>query len=150
MKIKDFIILSIAIVSVLSCGSDDSDSPNSPTPGTETGKTYTLSKTVDSGASTFTINLTDLKNSIDKVDCSATWISVSEVKDNSNTPSVKVNVLENTTKEQREANIYVTDVKKNNVILTIIQNASSNTEEDHDIDDKHDDESDNPAYSRKR
>lgn len=129
----------------MACGGSD-DKKDDPV---ISGKTYTKSVTLDAQGTEQTVTLNDLKSKIDDVSNSYQWLTVRIDPYTSGSPSVAVSAEANTGTDARSGNVTITAISGDKVILTVAQNPAP-TPHTYGIDDPHDTESDQSAYSRRR
>lgn len=90
------------------------------------------------------ITLTDLTTAISSIDTSVSWLTVTQQSYTSGSPTITVKAEANTQETARQATIVITATNGDQVTLTITQDAK----EPSNIEDVHNTESDQPAYSR--
>lgn len=127
---KKYILLAIVAfacnVLLVSCGggggSDDSGgSSGGVTPTTPTPRTYTQSITIDANNYSQTINLSDLKTNIVSAVSSKSWVTLTRNSYTSGSPSITIDVSENTSTSSRTCDITVTASDGNKVIIHLTQ-----------------------------
>ena len=91
----------------------------------------------------FTLDI--LKKAIKSIDYSATWLSVQQNAYTSGAPSVKITVQANPTADPREATVSIIATNGDQLTLTVTQEGKISDS----IEDIHNTETDQPAYSRK-
>ena len=144
---KIFLLAVAVILTMASCGGSDKKE-NSPVNPVAEGKTYQQSVTINSQGTQQTVTLTNLRNKIDDVKNTNTWLTVLIGTYTSGSPNIVLSAEENTNNQTRNGNVTITSVSGDKVILTVTQQKEE--EQNTGIDDSHDIPTDKPAYSRRR
>ena len=143
-----YCIFIICMTCVTACGGSSEDSRNNPV---IEGNTYRQSISVGAEAAQQTVTLVDLHAAIDDINQSATWLSATKMSYTSGSPRILLTIEENSSTQERQANITIIDTYKNTVFLTVKQvKAGDPTPVLSGIDDPHDTPSNQPAYSRQQ
>lgn len=147
--IRIYLIALLGMLFLLSCGGgSDADDNNSG--GGSTEHTYRQSVTVSSLGGPVTVILNDLKSAVSSVTPTPEWVVVSPQAYSSGAPSLLLEVEENKTTSERQCEVLIVAASGNKVSLTIRQNASSGSETGSGMDTPHNEQTDQPAYTRRR
>ena len=138
VKYMGIVLLSFLIIC---CDGDDKG-------GVPGGRTYTKTVNVAAEASQLTVTLKKLNAEISNIGQSESWVVATKEAYISGSPSILLEVSTNTSNQEREAKITITDVNYNVVILKVKQEKAGETPIDSGIDAIHNETTDQPAYSR--
>ena len=122
------------------------------------GQTFRQTYNVAADGGQQTVTLTSLVTSISNIEQGDTWVVATKMSYTSGSPSIRLDIEENTEMQVRQTNITITDNSANKVILTVKQVKPGETPEPNPepeqektgIDYPHNTESDQPAYSRQQ
>ena len=139
-QIKSLFLTMVALMGLLACGGDEPDPILEPQVFQRS-----LQLPAEEGQQTYTAS--DLKVGISIVQETASWLTVETLAYSNGSPKVEIEYDANTGGE-RQAMVTLTDVNNNKVFLTVTQEALITPVPG--IDDPHDTQSDQPAYSRQQ
>lgn len=139
-----FALMGLFLTTACGGGGDD-DNRQEPTPSAP--HSYTQSESVAAAGGEQTVTLTSLGSAVSKVEGNPSWLSVVPQFYSSGAPTIKLIVSENTETTERKSAIIITAASGDKVILTVTQAAGS-IAGGNDIDDIHNELTDQPAYSR--
>lgn len=149
-KLKYLSFMLMGLLLLCSCPGPDPD------PTTDITDPQTFSQTVNVSAekSTQTVTLSNLKLAISNISQSDDWCKATIQSYTSGSPSIKLEIAENTTGNARHSNIVITDTYGNKVLLAVNQvkkgdtpNPNPDTNKNG-IEDSHDVVTDQPAYAK--
>ena len=116
--------------------------------GTTVPKIYYQTVTIPAEGGTHTITLSDLNVSVTSISSTPEWIVISPEYYTSGTPTIKLEVKPNTNTIGRECTVTILAASGEKVQLTVKQQAAAAPT--YGIEDAHDEQSDNPAFSPRR
>ena len=142
------------IILLAACGGGDGDETRSNTGGggnsgggsSSRPMTYTQSVTVPASKGEQVLTLSNLSSAVSTVSSSPDWMVISPQFYSSGAPTLKLEFEENSVMSTRECNVTVTASSGDKVVLTITQQAADKSA----IDDLHNEQTDQPAYSPSR
>lgn len=150
MKQSAFKILAlICLLAFAACGKDEKTTTTNGGGGggggsAPTSQSYSQSVTIPAQKGEEVITLLNLSSSVSSVDTTPSWLVVSPQYYSSGAPTLKLEFEENTEAEERSCTVTIYASNDDKVNLTITQKG---TEEKTGIDDVHDQQTDQPAYS---
>lgn len=144
--IKMLLLIAMSILSLMSCGGND-DNPVIPdTPPVYTSKTFQQSFSFSSWeGDNQSVVLSNLSTAVGKIEKNAAWLTVEKESYSNGAPSVKLTVTTNDDTKERSTAVTITANNGDKVELTVKQPGRS-----YGIDDPHNNQSDQPAYSRQQ
>ncbi len=132
--IKILASLCVATIVLAACGGGDGGGSSSdPINIDPTGKTYTAELELPAEASAQTVNLDKLTSAISTIQCSESWLTVTQQAYTSGSPQVNLSWTENTTDNERKCIVTVTTSTSEKLIISVTQKAKAvDTGESHD------------------
>ncbi len=140
--------IGIVLLSMLMIGCPDGSDDNNDNGGVPDGRNFTQTVNVAAEASQKTVTLTNLNAAISNIRQSASWVVATKKAYTSGSPSILLEISENTSNQERTTNITITDISNNTLILTVKQVKAGETPIDSGMDALHNQSSDQPAFSR--
>jgi len=140
-------VVFIALVTIASCNKKK-----------ETNNSFTQTVNVEAeGWQNKEVRVSNLTTAIEGIEQGDTWVTATKMSYTSGSPSIRLDVQANTGTQERQTNI-ITGTDEKRVILTVKQVKPGDTPDenhesehvDYGIDDPHDTQSDQPAYSRQQ
>lgn len=144
-QIKVLLMIAVSILSLMSCGSDD-DPVMPDTPPAHIPQTYQQDFSFNSWeAGSQSVTLSNLSTAVDKLEGNADWLTAEKESYTSGAPKVKLTATANNDTKERSTTITITANNGDKVLLTVKQPGRS-----YGIDDPHNKQSDQDAYSRQQ
>lgn len=148
--IKRYFFIQISILLLIACGGGDGGNTehSSLNPGGDNGggspQSYKQSVTISAQGGEQTVTLNNLSSSISSVGSTDSWLVVVPQYYTSGSPTVKLEVEENKTTSERKCDVTIIASSGDKVVLTVTQSAG---EANNNIDDIHNENTDQPAYA---
>lgn len=138
----------MGVLFMLSCGGGNSDDDYN-SGGGSAMQMYRQSVAVSAQGGSVTVTLNNLKSAISNIESTPNWVLVSPQAYSSGTPTLLLEVERNETMSERQCEVLITATSGDKVSLTIRQNASGGSETGTGMDTPHNEQTDQPAYSRR-
>ena len=145
-KIVTYMMALLGMCVLMACGGGGDDSGGSGGSGGGGGsvpQTYTQSITIAATGGTQSLKLNNLSSAVSSVSSTPNWLVISPEYYSSGAPSIKLEVQENTSADERKCDVTVLAASGDKVVLTVTQQAGEGS----DIDDIHNTDTDQPAYA---
>ena len=144
-NIKQYILACVALFMLTACPDDTTTTTN------ESGDTNREELTLPSNATEQTVTLYKLSSSIQTISSTPSWLKVDKMSYSSGSPQIKLSSEENTAMDERKCNVNIMDISGGKLTLYITQRGFSKEDsEGKGMDDYHNTQTDNPAYSPRR
>jgi len=150
-RIGTYIAAFICFGVIAACGGNDDTEPTLDPDGGSSPKLYTQSITIPAKGGEQSMTLIDLRSAISSIGSTPAWVVISPKQYTTGAPSIKLEVEENKASAERKCDVSILAASGDKVVLTVIQQAGGggSTEPGTDIDDPHNEQTDQPANARR-
>ena len=159
-QLRIYLLALMGIMVLAACGGGDDPVTSGGSGGSSGGgggtpvpQTYTQSLTIKAEGGEQTVTLHNLSSAVSSVGSTPDWLIVSPQFYSSGAPTILLVAQENTETSERKCDITLTASSGDKVILSVTQQAASGGGggtgggSGNDIDDVHNDQTDQPAYA---